>query len=131
MIRLKNILKISLQQVLKTPWRRLEDVFARRFEEILKTSRRHICKTSWRRLENVLKTSWRPMAKTNVLVLTKASWRRLLKTTTKDVFKTSSRHLHQHKYLVGSITNLATTTALTAVENKIPSVSNLVKRKWL
>ena len=27
-----------------------------------------------------------------------------------------------------SITNLATTTALTAVENKIPSVSNLVKK---
>ena len=29
---------------------------------------------------------------------------------------------------MGSITNLATTTALTAVENKIPSVSNLVKK---
>ena len=27
-----------------------------------------------------------------------------------------------------SITNLATITALTAVENKIPSVSNLVKK---
>ena len=27
-----------------------------------------------------------------------------------------------------NITNLATTTALTAVENKIPSVSNLVKK---
>ena len=28
-----------------------------------------------------------------------------------------------------SITNLATTTALTVVENKIPNVSNLVKKK--
>ena len=28
-----------------------------------------------------------------------------------------------------SITNLATTTALNAVENKIPNVSNLVKKK--
>ena len=28
-----------------------------------------------------------------------------------------------------NITNLATTTALTAVENKIPNVSNLVKKK--
>ena len=27
-----------------------------------------------------------------------------------------------------NITNFATTTALTAVENKIPSVSNLVKK---
>ena len=27
-----------------------------------------------------------------------------------------------------SITNLATTTSLTAVENKIPSISNLVKK---
>ena len=40
MIRLENVLKISLQDVLKMSWRRLEDVF----------------KTSWRRLEDVLKT---------------------------------------------------------------------------
>ena len=45
--------------VLKTSWRCLEDVFARRLEDVLKTSWRHLGKTSWRRLEDVLKTSWR------------------------------------------------------------------------
>ena len=30
---------------------------------------------------------------------------------------------------MGSITNLATTTCLTAVKNEIPNVSNLVKKK--
>ena len=30
--------------------------------------------------------------------------------------------------VIPSITNLATTTALTAVENKIPNVSNLIKK---
>ena len=43
----------------------------------------------------------------------------------------SSRRLHQDECLVASISYLANTTAtaLTAVENKIPSVSNLVKKK--
>ena len=30
-----------------------------------------------------------------------------------------------------NITNINSTTALTAVENKIPNVSNLVKKHWL
>ena len=93
MIRLENVLKISLQDVLKMSWRRLEDV--------LKMSWRRFCKTSWRRLENALKTSWRRMAKTNILVLNKTSWRRPLKAKTKDVFKTFSRHLHQNECLLG------------------------------
>ena len=29
-----------------------------------------------------------------------------------------------------NVTNLASTSALTAVENKIPNVSNLVKKNW-
>ena len=29
-----------------------------------------------------------------------------------------------------NVTNLASTTAPTAVENKIPNVSNLVKKNW-
>ena len=37
--------------------------------------------------------SWRRMVKTNILVLTKTPWRFLLKTKTKDVFKTSSKRL--------------------------------------
>ena len=70
MVRLENVLKISLQDVLKTLWRRLEDVL----------------KTSWRRLEDVLKTYgqdeyigldqdvfWRRKAKANIFVLIKAS----------------------------------------------------------
>ena len=84
MIRLQNILKASLQGVLKMCWRRLEDVllmswrrFRRRLEGVLKTSWRCLkmlfCKTP----EDVLKTSWRRMTKANVLVLIKTSWRRL------------------------------------------------------
>ena len=64
LIRLQNVLKISLQDALKISWRRLKDVF----------------KTSWRRLEDVLKMSWR--------CLEDVSARRL-----KDVLKTSGRHL--------------------------------------
>ena len=37
MIRFENVLKRSLQDVLKTSWRCLEDVFARRLEDVLKT----------------------------------------------------------------------------------------------
>ena len=67
MVCLENVLKISLQEVLKMSWRRLENVL----------------KTSWRRLEDVF---WRRKAKANIFVLIKTSWRRLLKTKTKDVF---------------------------------------------
>ena len=36
--------------------------------------------------------------------------------------------MNEVKSKISSITNLATNTPLTAVENKIPSVSNLVKK---
>ena len=93
MIRLENVLKISLQDVLKMSWRR----FSRCLEDVLKTSW-NVLKTSWRcledvfarRLENVLTTSWRRIAKTNILF-----WPRRLE----HVFKTSSEdedeRLHQ------------------------------------
>ena len=48
---------------------------------------RCMAKMSWRRLEDVF---WRRKAKANIFILIKMSWRRLLKTKTKDVFKTSS-----------------------------------------
>ena len=128
--RLENVLKTSWRRIAKTnilvltktSWRRLEDVFWRRKAKanifvLIKTSWRRLedaLKRSWRRFEDVLKTSWRHMAKTNILVLTKTSsedvrlrrthsswWRRLLKTKTKDVFKTSSRRLHQDECLLG------------------------------
>ena len=127
MICLETFVKISLQDVLKTPWRCLEDVFQgilktfwRRLQNVLKMSWRRFWKTSWRRLEaswkrlegvlktygqdeyigvdqDVLKTCWRRFegvfwrrkAKASIFVL-KTSWRRLLKTKTKEVFKTSS-----------------------------------------
>ena len=75
--RLEDVLKTFLQDVLKTSWRCLEDVFARRLEDVF----------------------WRRKAKANIFVL-KTSWRRLLKTKTKDVFKTSSRLLRQDECLV-------------------------------
>ena len=120
MIRLEQVLKTSLQDALKTSWRCLEDVFARRLEDVLKTYSQgeyigldqDVLKTSsedvrlrqtyssrWRRLENVLKIllqdvlkmSWRRLQ--NVL---KTSWRCLedvLKTFLQDVLKTSWKRL--------------------------------------
>ena len=118
MIRLQNILKASLQDVLKMSWRRfcrrLEDVLKMSWQDVLKMSWRPFGKTSWRRLEDVLarrledvlKMSWQDVLKTygqdrcigldqDVL---KTSWRRLLKTNDygeyirldQDVLKTSS-----------------------------------------
>ena len=110
MIPLQNILKASLQDVLKMSWTRL----CRPLEDVFKTSWRRLGKTSWGSLENVLKMSWRRledvwprriywswsrrledvfrrrMTKANIFVLIKTSWRRL-----EDVFwrrrrKTSS-----------------------------------------
>ena len=71
---LEDFLKMSwrrLENVLKTPWRYLEDVFTRRLEGVLKT---HDQDDYIDLDQDVLKTSWRC----------------LLKTKTKDVFKTSS-----------------------------------------
>ena len=73
------------QDVLKTSWRRLEDVFSvtffclpRRLENVLKTSWRHNCKTS---CKHVLKTSW------------KMSWRRLEDVLGRRIANTSWRRL--------------------------------------
>ena len=94
MIRLENILKISLQggledflktflqDVLKMSWKRLEDVLARRLEDVLETS--------WKRLEDLLKT----YSQDEYIGLDQD----VLKI--KDVFKTSSRRLHQGEYYI-------------------------------
>ena len=85
-----HVLKTSWRYLWKTSWRCLEDVFARRLKDVLKTS--------WRRLEDVLPrriywVSW-----------IYSSWsRRLLKTKTKDVFKTSS----SRRIFAGPSTNLS------------------------
>ena len=94
MIRLENVVKISLQDILKMSWRRLqnvlktswrflEDVFARRLEDDLKTS--------WRCLEDVLKTSSKRLEDVFARRLEdvfRTSWKHL-----EDVFKTSWRCL--------------------------------------
>ena len=126
----QNVLKTFWQDVLKMSWGRFEDVLKmswrcfcktswRRLENVLKTPWRRledVLKTSWKRFEDVLKTYsqdeyigldqdvfWRRKAKVNIFVLIKTSWRCLLKTKTKDVFKTSSRLLHQDKCLLGNL----------------------------
>ena len=85
----------------------------------MKTSLQDVLKTFWRRVENVLKTSWRQMTKTNILVLIKtsskdvwlrriySSWSRRLE----DVFwrrrrVTSPRRLHQDECLLGTVERL-------------------------
>ena len=84
------VLKISLQDVLKTSWRCLEEVFARRLEDVLKTS--------WRHLEDVwprrIYLSWPRRVEDVRLRRVYSSWSRRLE----DVFwrwrsKTSSRRL--------------------------------------
>ena len=94
-----RLLKMFLQDVLKTFWGRLKDILARLLEDVLKTSWRHlgkmyvsairledVLKTSWKCLENVF---WRHMSKVNIFDLITTSWRCLLKTKIKDFFKTS------------------------------------------
>ena len=56
MIRLQNIFKASLQDVLKMSWRRLEDVLRTFLQDVLKTSWKRLEDILARRLEDVLKT---------------------------------------------------------------------------
>ena len=116
MIRLENVLKTYFQDVLqdvfKTSWKHLEDIFARRLEDVLKTSWKRLedilrtflqdvlkmfqwslGNTSWRRLENVLTTSWRRMPKMNMLVLIKTSWRKLEHVWPRRIYWSWSRRL--------------------------------------
>ena len=83
---------MHLKDVLKTSWRCLQHIFARRLEDAVKTSWRctvDVFKTFMQYVEDVLKTSWhdvlktslRCITKTNILVLINTSWRSL-----EDVF---------------------------------------------
>ena len=99
---LEDVLKTSkkyLSNVLKMSWRRLEDVFKTFLQDVLKTSWRDfkdVLKTSWKRMTRtsilvlIQDVFWRRVSKANIFVLMKTPWRCLLKTKTKDVFKTSS-----------------------------------------
>ena len=99
------------EDLLKTPWRRLEDVFnstnfclPRILQDVFKTYSRRVCKKSWRRFENVfkkmsrkslenilntsckdaLKMFWRRLENIFRRILANTSWKRL-----EDVLKTS------------------------------------------
>ena len=138
MIRLQNLLKMSSRRICKTSWRRFEDVLKmpwRGLENVLKTSWRHL----WRRMDktNILvltKTSWRRMINKNIFVL-KTSWRRLLKAKPKDVFKASSRRLHQNECLLGIAfvqTNCLYINRITrkVEEDKKSLTNNFLLKKW-
>ena len=74
--RLEDIFGRRLEDVLRTSWRRFEEVLKtswRRLEDFLKMILQDILKTFWRRLEDVLKTSWRRITKMNILGLIKTS----------------------------------------------------------
>ena len=65
MIRLQNILKASLQDVLRMSWIRHEDVFNTSwicledvFVDVLKTSWQDVLKTSSKHLQDVLRGAW-------------------------------------------------------------------------
>ena len=122
-------------KVLKTFWRRFEDVLARRLEDILKTY-------DWDEYisldqDVVLKTSSQSVWIRRIyLSWWKTSWIRLLQTKTKDIFKTSSRRLHQDECLLGSNvvchpcpSRLASRLTLILIRHLILINSNLIKEK--
>ena len=108
MIYLENFSKRSLQEVMKTYWRRLEDVLKTLLQKILKTSWIRFEDVLTRGLEDISKTSWHVLKtydQDNYVSLDqdvlKTSWRRLLTTKKKDLFKASSRHVNQAEGLLG------------------------------
>ena len=97
--RLENVFSITLfvfQDVLKTSWRRLQDIFTIRLPKtfsrrVCKTSCNYVFKTFSRRLQDVLEDK------------KMLHWRRL--TRLQDVFKASSVRLHQGECLLGTYCN--------------------------
>ena len=100
--------------VLDTSWRRLEDIFRKRLEDVLKKSWRCLQDVFARYLEDVLKTyhqdEYIRLDQDALKTPSEDVWlrwiylcwtRHLLKTKTSDVFKTSSRCLHQDKCFLG------------------------------
>ena len=99
-------------------WRRFCKTFSRGLSKTSWTCLEDVLKMPWSRLENVLKTSWRRLEDvwprqiywswSRRLVRTCESGEYIhldqdvLKTKMKDVFKTSSKSLHQDEYFLGS-----------------------------
>ena len=88
--------------LVKTYWRRPEDIFSVPFILSSKTSSRYICKKSskksWRRLVNVLKAFWKRFWKTYYKHVLKASWRCLWRQKIVTM-RTSSRRLEKQEML--------------------------------
>ena len=118
MIRLENVLKISLQDVLRTSSKHLEDVlkmcwrrFSRSLEDVLKKSSKRLEDIFARRLKDVLKSSWRRLEDawprriywSWPRRLEDVFWRRKAKANIFVLIKTSLRRLHQDECLLGFI----------------------------
>ena len=83
--RFEDVLKMSGRRFCKTSLRRLENVLKTR--RLAKANILVLIKTSWRRLEDVF---WRRMIKANIFVLMKTSSENKDERRLQDVFKTSS-----------------------------------------
>ena len=106
--RLEEVLKTSWRRLGKTSWRGLEEIFkasSKCVQDVMKMSRRHLEDVSERRLEDVMKTSWRRL---EVIWLRQiySSWRRLLDKD-KEVFKTSSGRHNQDYCLLSYLSLLS------------------------
>ena len=127
MVRLENVLKISLQEVLKISWRHLEDVFEtcwRRLEDALKMSWRRfedVLKTSSKRLEDVLKMSWRLLE--DIWQDEYIGLEDVLKTSSEDGDERRLQDVFIKTNVCWEITGIALLICLVC----IPIISNLVK----
>ena len=96
---LQIVLKMSWRRLCKTFWRHLWNDLKTTWRRMAKMKIFALIKTFWKRLQEIF---WRRMAKTNIRLdrdvlktsSEKEDERRLLKKKTKEVFKTSSRRLH-------------------------------------
>ena len=95
--RLEDVLKMSWRRFCKTSWRRLENFLKTSWRRMAKTNLLVLIKTSWRRFEDVF---WRRMTKANIFALIKTSWRRLKDLFWRRRPKASSRRLHQDECLL-------------------------------
>ena len=85
-----------LEDVLKTSWRRLQNVL-KRLQNVLKTFLQAVLRTFWRRLQDVLKISWRRLQdvfKTSWRRLGKTSWGRLEDVRPRRMYWSWSRSFH-------------------------------------
>ena len=88
---LENVFQMSWRHLCKKFWRRFGKVLKTSWRRMTKANMFVLIKTSWKRLEDVF---WRCVTKANIFVLIKMSWRRLEEVFWRQGRKTSSRCLH-------------------------------------